>query len=674
MKILIADDNANDRLFLRMSLEQFGCEVIEAVDGLDALERAKNTMPDTIVSDALMPRLDGFHLLRALKSDATLKDIPFIFYSATYTGEKENELAAVLGAEAFLVKPKEPPELWEEIKRLIEHFHLKKGTVPRAALIAEDNAFLEKYAQVVTTKLEEKVRELQEANENLRKSEGFIKSVLESVGEGFIVVDSEYRILSANRAYCVQNKLSGQDVIGKRCYEVSHHQNKPCHLAGENCAPKRTFETGEPSFALHEHHDKELRTAFIETRSYPIKDPSGKVVAVIETLNDITEKRSLENQLRHAQRLEAIGILAGGVAHDFNNILTAIIGYTTLMLMTLKEDDPMRQMVKMVLESGERAEQLTKSLLAFSRKQVMKIAAVDLNGLIRNFEKMMRRLIGEDIELRICTSQEPLLTMADTGQIEQVLMNMATNARDAMPKGGSLIITTERTEIDDEFLQVHGYGVPGKYVLMTVSDSGVGMEKTTLEKIFDPFFTTKEVGRGTGLGLAIVYGIIKQHNGFINAYSEPGKGTTFRIYLPLTTAAVHEKEREECVEDLRGSGTILLAEDDGAVRRFTIKALEDFGYRVIEAIDGEDAVSKFEENRGGIDLLLFDIIMPKLDGKAAYDRIALSHPGVRALFMSGYARELIEQKGLLGKETEFIYKPISPTTLLKKMKELLGKG
>jgi len=339
----------------------------------------------------------------------------------------------------------------------------------------------------------------------------------------------------------------------------------------------------------------------------------------------------------------------------------------------IKEDDPNRHMVRMVLESGERAAHLTQSLLAFSREQILSLKIVDINGVIRKVERLLQRVIGEDVDFRTELSDMEFAVMADAAQMEQALMNLATNARDAMPEGGALTISTELTELDKRFMDVHGYGKPGRYALISVSDTGMGMDEETRRKIFEPFFTTKELGKGTGLGLSIVYGIVKQHEGFINVYSEPGKGATFRIYLPITKERVAKEIPVVRAEETGGAETILVAEDDEAVRTFTRTVLEGSGYTVIEAVDGEDAVNKFKEHKESIDLLLFDVVMPKIDGKTAYDRILELRPGVKALFISGYTTEHIAQKGVLEKGLEFIYKPASPTALLKKVRETLGK-
>lgn len=381
----------------------------------------------------------------------------------------------------------------------------------------------------------------------------------------------------------------------------------------------------------------------------------------------------LEAQLLQAQKMEAIGQLAGGIAHDFNNILTAIMGYVHFLKVSIADDDPARTFIVQIQAAAERAANLTQSLLAFSRKQIINLRPVKLNEIIRNIQKLLLRIMGEDIELKTMLTDKDLTVMADTGQIEQVLMNLATNARDAMPEGGLLRIETEVLELDEEFVMTHGYGKKGMYALVTVTDTGIGMDEATRERVFEPFFTTKEFGKGTGLGLSIVYGIIKQHEGYINAYSEPGRGTTFKIYLPLITSEA-EKEPSEVVHPLTGgTETILLAEDDEGVRVFTKALLQKFGYTLIEAVDGEDAIHKFKENYDSIQLLLVDVIMPKKNGKEVFDEIRKVKADMRVLFMSGYTADIIHKKGIVEDGLDFVLKPVSPQELLRKVREVLDR-
>ena len=449
-----------------------------------------------------------------------------------------------------------------------------------------------------------------------------------------------------------------------------------------------------PSGALIKYKDPADRKALIENlqKTGVVKDfevelftKTGKsrivnMNAVLEgniisgMMLDISERRKLEAQLIQAQKMEAVGTLAGGIAHDFNNILTAIISYAAIPLMKMDKDDPLRTYLDRILSSSEKAANLVHNLLAFSRKQIINPKPVDVNNIVRKVRNLLIRLIGEDIELKTRLTDKDLVVMADTGQIEQVLMNLATNARDAMPGSGTLSICTDMLILDKDFMKTHSYKEAGKYVLITVSDTGEGMDEETRGRIFEPFFTTKEVGKGTGLGLAMAYGIIKQHNGYITCYSEPERGTTFKIYLPLVKTDEDEDTDKPKVSDLRtGTETVLLAEDNADVRSSAKEMLAESGYKVIEAADGEDAIEKFVKQGNGdkIELLILDAIMPKKNGKETYEAIKEIRPDIKVLFSSGYPADIIHKKGILEERINFVLKPFSPYDFLRKVREVL---
>ncbi len=388
---------------------------------------------------------------------------------------------------------------------------------------------------------------------------------------------------------------------------------------------------------------------------------------------DISERKRLEDQLRQSQKMESIGTLTGGISHDFNNILTAIIGYGSLLRMKMTDDDPLRHNVDQILASANRAASLTQGLLAYSRKQVLNPQRVNLNEIIIKVERLLARLIGDDVEFKCILTDKDVTVLADAGQLEQIMMNLVTNARDAMPDGGYLYVETQRVDLDEVTAKAHDVRKPGTYALILVTDSGMGMDQQTQERIFDPFFTTKDVGKGTGLGLAMVYGIIKQHNGFIEVESEVGRGTTLKIYLPVAQGATEEKQPDDLPAVKRGTETILVAEDDETVRNFITTILTQFGYSVIQAENGEDAVKKFMANRGAIKLLLLDVMMPKKNGKEVYDKIRIFEPDIRTLFLSGYSADIMSQKGLLENGLNFLYKPVPMNDLLRKVREILDR-
>lgn len=384
------------------------------------------------------------------------------------------------------------------------------------------------------------------------------------------------------------------------------------------------------------------------------------------------EKDKLHVQLLQSQKMEAVGQLAGGIAHDFNNILTAMMGYGQMLKMKMKEEDPLKRYADDIISLSHDAANLTQSLLAFSRKQIMEPNPVRLNEIVSKMEYLLAKILKEDIQLRTALSKEDLIVMADKGRMEQVLMNLATNARDAMPKGGLLSIKTEKVNIDTAFLGERGYGKQGQYALLSFTDTGTGMNRETKEKMFEPFFTTKEVGKGTGLGLSIVYGIVKQHDGYIDVYSEPGQGTSFKIYLPLVQATVEEVAPPDLRPGERGNETVLMAEDETKVRVFIKELLEEFGYKIIEAADGVEAVRKFVLYKDNIQLVILDLIMPNKNGKEAYEEMKKIKPDFKALFMSGYTGDILQEREILEEGLNFLSKPILPSSLLKKIREMLN--
>jgi len=404
-------------------------------------------------------------------------------------------------------------------------------------------------------------------------------------------------------------------------------------------------------------------------------DEIGKLADAFNTMLDALKKREaekeqLQEQLRHSQKMEAIGTLAGGIAHDFNNILTAIMGFGGLIQMKIPKESPISSHVEQILESAQKAASLTKNLLAFSRKQLSAPAPLNLNESISNLKKLLGRLIKEDIEFKVELGENDLVVMADQGQLDQIFMNLVTNARDAMPKGGVLTISTGAAQLPPHIVDPSQPKKLGGYALISVSDTGIGIDEKTQEKIFDPFFTTKEVGKGTGLGLSMIYGIVKQHDGYIDVESEVGKGTTFNIYFPLIDSTF-EKQKEKASRPLkRGAETILVADDDPAVASLVKRILEEFGYKVLEARDGEDAIEQFLKHKDDIHLLLLDVIMPKKNGKEAYDAIRKIKPEIKAIFISGYSAEIIDEQAIL-EGLNFIGKPVSPEELLFSVREVL---
>jgi PAS domain S-box-containing protein len=428
------------------------------------------------------------------------------------------------------------------------------------------------------------------------------------------------------------------------------------------------------------HQDR--RWLWIEsTFSNLIAEPS--IQAIVINFRDITEQKKLEaererleDQLRSAQKMEAIGSLAGGVAHDFNNLLSVILSYTGFAMEAVQDDDPLTSDLLEVKNAAERAAALTRQLLAFSRKQVLQPVALDLNQVAAGIEKMLRRILGEDIELVQALAPDLGLTLADPGQFEQVLMNLVVNARDAMPAGGRLTIETSNVEFDEEYAARHVAVKPGSYVQLAVSDTGCGMDERTLEHLFEPFFTTKEKGKGTGLGLSTVYGIVQQSGGHIWVYSEQGQGTTFKVYLPRERSATVATVITPPTVPMRSTGTetILVVEDEEALRKVARRSLEAAGYQVLTAADGDEALLESAQHAGEVHLLLTDVVMPRMSGRAVAQAILMTRPTVKVLYMSGYTENAISHHGALDAGTHFLAKPFTSTALKEKVRAVLDTG
>ncbi len=419
--------------------------------------------------------------------------------------------------------------------------------------------------------------------------------------------------------------------------------------------------------------DTSMRWA--RARTFPVADDHGHVYRLVGLVEDITDIRNTEEQLRQAQKMEAIGRLAGGIAHDFNNLLTAILGYADMVIQGLGDAHPATADIQQILTAGQSAESLTRQLLAFSRRQLLRPTILSVNDVLTRVESLLRRVIGEDVTLRLVLAADLPLISADAGQLEQVILNLAVNARDAMPDGGALTIATSAVELDDEYVATHPHGRSGPHVVIAVTDTGTGMDTDTQQRLFEPFFTTKPAGKGTGLGLATVHGIVNQSHGSIYVYSELGFGSTFKVYLPVTTERPASVEKPAASAPLRGTATILVIEDQPQVRAVACVMLRRSGYTVIEAGDGAEALEAARRHGGAIDLLLTDVVMPGMNGRRAANLLRQEWPGMHVLFMSGYTNDAVEQHGILEPGVAFLEKPFSAASLLLAVRNaLLGGG
>ena len=800
-RILVADDIESNRYLLVSLFTASGYEVEVASDGAEALASALKRPPDLIVTDVLMPVMDGFELCRRWRQEPLLAGIPFVVYTATYTDPRDEALALSLGADRYLIKP-------QKVEVLLQVVHEVLGGAGRGSAsgrtepVGEPLELALRHNEVLLGKLEKKITQL-EAEISLRDTverelrdaalrwQGTFDSMLDPVA----LIRPDGTITRANRAMAEYLGIPSGELVGKRCFQLFHGVDQHiegCPLvASRKSGLRETMEmtVGEKTYfvvtdplpgpgdeaegyihilrditwhkrseaallesaslmriagraarlggwsvelgtmratwsdevaAIHGMppgtspsadegiafyapewrdrirevfeacvhdgvpYDEEMeiitaggRRIWVRTIGEAIRDAAGAVVKVQGAFQEITERklaeeerRRLQNQLLMSQKLESIGRLAGGVAHDFNNLLSVVLGYTGFALEAVREGDPLREDLEEIRRAGERAAALTRQLLAFSRKQILEPEVLSLNRVVGGLENMLRRLLGEDVEVHVGLAGDLGNALADPGQIEQVIMNLAINARDAMPQGGRLTVETANVFLDEEYTDMHLAIRPGRYVMLSVTDSGSGMDDATREHIFEPFFTTKEKDKGTGLGLSIVYGIVKQSGGYIWVYSEPGQGTTFKIYLPRVDEAEAAVERVP-VRSATGEETVLIVEDEPAVRRIAERILLRAGYQVVTATSPEEALLLGGKLGCEVSLLLTDVVMPRIDGGELASRLTSVCPGLRTLFMSGYADLAIVRNHILLPGKHFICKPFSAADLTARVREVL---
>lgn len=927
-RVLIVDDNADNLYLLRALLQGYGYSVVEARNGAEALTKARQNAPDLIISDLLMPEMDGYALLRQWKADERLKVAPFIVYTATYTDPKDERLALDLGADAFFLKPTEPEPFMNRLREVLARNERVNQPVREPQV--EDNVLLKDYSEALVRKLDKKIQLLEQANHDLlqeiaerkrteaalRESEERYRNLFHSITDPLFVYDpTTLAYLAVNDAAVTKYGYSRDEFLGMTIRDILPEEETADHLgtmgrpattreehgqrrhrkkSGEiidvdvstygvdfsgrpacvvqardvteqrraeaevarttvllqalvNGTPDVVFVKdragnyllvneaaaryvgksvaemlGKDATAILEPEDARLVTASdhlvmesnqsqtveevllsagvphtFQTIKVPYRDANGHVIGVIgisrdvthqkeaeralrlrdraiqavsqgilitdpnlpdnpiiyassgfermtgyradevvgrncrflqgkdtdretigelhsaiaagrgcsvEILNyrkdgrpfwnqlsispilgaagelthfvgvqtDVTERRRLEDQFRQAQKMEAVGQLAGGVAHDFNNLITVIHGCSDILSARLASDDPMRELLSEINKAGERAAALTHQLLAFSRQQVLQPKVLNLNAVVSNTEKMLRRLLGEDVSLVTNLSPNLGQVKADAGQLEQVLMNLAVNARDAMPRGGRLTIETQQVFLDESYCRGVADLPPGEYVLLAVSDTGCGMDEATRGRIFEPFFTTKGLGKGTGLGLATVHGIVKQSRGHIAVYSEVGHGTAFKVYLPRVSGPASNARSELLSQTMpRGTETVLLVEDEETVRATAGHILRGCGYRVLEASNGKEGLRLSEIEPGPIHLLISDVVMPHMGGRGLAELITAKRPRCRVLFLSGYTDDAVIRHGVLEGEFAFLQKPFTPSGLAQKVRNVL---
>ncbi len=640
LRVLIIDSSEDDARLIVQRLQDSGYDLY--FKRIDTAEEMNSSLEqetwDIIFSDFNTPHFNVPDTIRQIKEKEL--DLPFIIVSGTF-GEEIAVEAMKAGAHDYLMK--------DNLTRLVP---------------------------AVERELREAVvrQERRQAEEALKESEARFRKMSDSAQDAIIMMDHEGKISYWNKAAGKIFGYTDEEALGQNLHAFL---TLPKHLESFSKGVYHFNQTGHGPIMEKTPELSNLTAVRKDGTEFPIglSVSSVKIKGqwnAVGILRDVTGRLNLEEQLRQSQKMEAVGRLAGGIAHDFNNLLTAITGYAELLSMSLDPNDPLCKHVEEIKKAGTGAASLTTQLLTFSRRQILQPLVLNLNDSIENVSKMLVRLIGENIEL--ITIPKPYLwwVKAEPGQIEQVILNLALNARDAMPQGGRLIIETDNIELDENFSDRPMDVKPGPHVMLTVSDTGHGMDEKTRTLIFEPFFSTKDRDQGTGLGLATVYGIIRQSGGYIGVYSEPGRGTTFKIYLPrVKEKAETIKPEPPTIKQLRGTETILLVEDDAAVRTMVCEILQRNGYNVLETPNPGEALLVSEQHTGLIHLLLSDVIMPRMNGPDLAERLASWHPEMKVLFMSGYTGYTIVNQGMIDPETAFIQKPFSTEALLKKAREVV---
>lgn len=673
-RVLIVDDHENNIYYLRSLMEGHGWEVITARHGAEALVLARQKFPDLLISDLLMPVMDGYTLLRHWKADERLNKVPFIVYTATYTEAEDERLALSLGADAFILKPTEPDDFLLRIEDVQKRATQTPPSLPKT-IIGTEAATAHLYNETLIRKLEEKMLQLEESNKILKRDQTelrMLERAIKAASQGIVITDpnrSDNPIVYVSPGFERLTGYSSNEVIGRNCRFLQGRDTSP-----ESTAVIRKALQGANTCDIEIlNYCKDGRPFWNHLNISPVLDSAGRLTHFIGVQTDVTQQRNLENQLRQSQKMRAIGTLAGGVAHDFNNLLAIIGLHVENILLQIPADSPFKKGLESILKAQDRGAGLTRQLLAFSRKQGIELKPVDIDKTIMGLIEMLSRMVGEDIELEAFYGEGSKVILGDLHQLEQLVTNLVINARDAIQMSGRITIKTSLVDGGNSHPVESERTKPNNFVKLSVIDTGIGMDAETVSRIFEPFFTTKESGKGTGLGLSTVDGLVRQFNGRVEVKSELGKGSTFDIFLPISLEmyakpTIRNSEGKKIVT----GQTILVVEDQQELRSILARTLRDAGYMVIEAQNGETALETYTNYGSPIHMVITDIVMPKMGGREFSERLLEINPDVIVLFLSGYTEDALLRYGISGsKNHRFIDKPFTVSTLLSKVRELL---
>lgn len=679
MKILVVEDNEDSRILLESSLGASGYEVLSAENGEVALTIASRTPPDLIISDILMPEMDGYSLCRAIKADEQLRAIPFIFYTATYTDPTDEKLAMDMGASRFIVKPMEMDAFLVEIRKVLENHKAEKIQGPEYPLKSEQE--LEKdYSGVLAKKLDQKVCQLEEEKERLANREEQYRRLVEALRDDYFFYTHDTKGVFTYISPSITNVLG----YTQKEFLVNYAEYLTDSAINKDVA--HYTELGlkgikQPAYEIEVYH-KNGDVHRLEVTEEPVLNKHGAVTAVEGIAHDITKRVSAEKQLvktkerlQQSQKMEAIGTLAGGIAHDINNILMPIIGYTEITLLESAENSKGWQNLQKVLTAANRARELVTQILTFSRHTETEKKPVLLQEVAREALKLLRSSIPATIEIKETIDQDCAAISADSTQMHQVLVNLCTNAYYAMRNtGGTLAVALAEVDIDPEN-HIASLDLPaGKYLRLEVSDTGNGIKKDAQERIFEPYFTTKPKDEGTGLGLSVVHGIVTNHDGQITVYSEPDRGTTFHVYLPVIAKRqeIDEPLTEEKI--LGGTEKILLVDDDEAIGDMEKELLESLGYQVIVLSNGGEAVETFRKAPQEIDLVITDMTMPQMTGAELSQELLKISPDLPIILCTGFSELIDKEKAASLGIKEYLMKPVSRKNLANVVRKVLDEN